>query len=122
VDTREVIETYYHSVNRGDWDTWLSLFREDVELDEQLAGHVEGLDFLRQVVDAIKTGYEKFENVPKEIIVEGNHAAAFTHISARAKGIDVEADAANYFRLIDGKIAYMVNIHDTVPFKPFMED
>lgn len=121
MDTRETIETYYASVNRGDWDTWLSLFADDVQLDEQLAGHVEGIGFLREVVEAIKTGYEKFENVPKEIVVDGERAAAITHISARSKGIDVEADAANYFRLENGKIAYMANIHDTVPFKPFME-
>ena len=120
MDTRQVIEKYYESVNAGDWDTWLSLFAEDVKMDEQLAGHVEGIDWLRGVVDAIKSGYEVFQNVPKDIVVDGDRAAAFTHITARAGGIDVEADAANYFRLEGGKIAYMANIHDTVPFQPFM--
>jgi uncharacterized protein (TIGR02246 family) len=121
VDTREVIETYYKAATAGDWDTWLDLFHEDVVMDEQLAGHVEGKNFLREVVEAIKTGYEKFENVPKHIVVDGDSAAAITHISARSKGIDVEADAANYFELRDGRIAYTANIHDTVPFQPFME-
>jgi ketosteroid isomerase-like protein len=120
VNTREVIETYYRAATAGDWETWLGLFKDDVVMDEQLAGHVEGIGFLRDVVDAIKTGYEKFENKPKHIVVDGDEAAAFTHISARSQGIDVEADAANYFRLEDGKIAYMANIHDTVPFQPFM--
>ena len=120
VDTREVIETYYRAATAGDWDTWLDLFAEDVVMDEQLAGHVEGKDFLREVVEAIKTGYEKFENVPKHIVVEGNRAAAHTHISARSQGIDVEADASNYFELRDGKIVYSANIHDTVPFQPFL--
>jgi len=121
VDTREVIETYYRAATAGDWDTWLGLFHDDVVMDEQLAGHVEGIGFLRDVVEAIRTGYEKFENVPRHIVVEGDRAAAITHISARSKGIDVEADAANYFELRDGKIAYTANIHDTVPFQPFME-
>jgi ketosteroid isomerase-like protein len=121
VDTREVIETYYKAATAGDWDTWLDLFHEDVVMDEQLAGHVEGKNFLREVVEAIRTGYEKFENVPRHIVVEGDQAGAFTHISARSKGIDVEADAANFFQLRDGRIAYMSNTHDTVPFQPFME-
>ena len=120
MDTREVIETYYRAATAGDWDAWLDLFHEDVVMDEQLAGHVEGKDFLREVVEAIKTGYEKFENVPKHIVVEADRAAAITHISARSQGIDVEADAANYFELRDGKIVYTANIHDTVPFQPFM--
>jgi ketosteroid isomerase-like protein len=120
VDTRQVIETYYSAASGGDWETWLDLFHEDVVMDEQLAGHVEGKSFLREVVEAIKTGYDKFENRPKHIVVEGDEAAAVTHISARSQGIDVEAEAANYFQLRDGKIAYMANIHDTVPFQPFM--
>ena len=48
--TRETIETYYASVNRGDWDTWLTLFTDGVVIDEQLAGHVEGLDILRGAI------------------------------------------------------------------------
>jgi len=55
--TRETIETYYASVNRGDWETWLTLFKDDVVIDEQLAGHVEGIGILRGAIDVMKTGY-----------------------------------------------------------------
>lgn len=121
MNTEAVIETYYRSVNEGDWDTWLSLFADNIVLDEQLAGHVEGVDILRGAIDGIKRGYARFQNQPRHIVVNGDEACAFTHISAAtAQGTPIEADAANYFRLKNGKIAYMQNIHDTVPFAPFV--
>jgi ketosteroid isomerase-like protein len=120
VDTREVIETYYAAVNRGDWEKWLTLFKDDVEIDEQLAGHVEGIEILRGAVGAMERGYSKFQNVPRHIVVDGDQAAVVSHISAaNAAGEPIEADVANYFRVEDGKIAYMANFHDSVPFQPF---
>jgi ketosteroid isomerase-like protein len=121
MDTREVIEAYYKSANAGDWQTWLTLFQEDVVIDEQLAGHVEGLDVLRGAIGAMEKGYSKFQNVPKHIVVNGDEAAVVSHISAaNAAGVPIEAEVANYFQLVGGKIAYMANFHDTRPFDPFM--
>jgi len=121
VDTRQIIDTYYDSVNRGDWNTWLTLFQENVVIDEQLAGHVEGLDILRGAVGGLEKGYSKFQNVPKHIVVNGNEACVVSHISAaNAAGVPIEANVANYFRIDNGKIAYMANFHDTVPFAPFV--
>lgn len=119
--TRETIETYYESVNRGDWDTWLTLFTDDVKIDEQLAGHVEGIEILRGAIDGMKAGYSRFQNVPKHIVVHGNEATVVSHISAaNAAGEPIEAEVANYFRLEGGKIAYMANFHDTRPFDAFV--
>lgn len=119
--TRETIETYYASVNRGDWDTWLTLFKDDVVIDEQLAGHVQGIEILRGAIDVMKSGYSRFQNVPKHIVVDGDEAAVVSHISAaNAAGVPIEAEVANYFRLEDGKIAYMANFHDTRPFDAFV--
>jgi len=121
VGTRDVIDRYYESVNAGDWQTWLTLFQEDVVIDEQLAGHVEGLDVLRGAVGAIEQGYSRFQNVPKHVVVDGDEAVVVSHISAaNASGVPIEAEVANYFRLEDGKIAYMANFHDTRPFDPFV--
>ena len=53
MDTRQIIDSYYDSVNKGDWNTWLGLFQENVVIDEQLAGHVEGLDILRGAVGGL---------------------------------------------------------------------
>jgi ketosteroid isomerase-like protein len=121
LDTRKVIDSYYTSVNSGDWDTWLTLFDEDVVIDEQLAGHVEGAAILRGAVGGMKKGYSKFQNVPKHVVVDGDNACVVSHISAaNATGVLIEAEVANYFQLRGGKIAYMANFHDSVPFGPFV--
>jgi ketosteroid isomerase-like protein len=120
MSTRDVIDTYYAAVNSGDWATWLTLFKDDVVIDEQLAGHVEGIGILQGAIDVMKRGYSKFQNVPTHVVVDGNEATVVSHISAaNAAGESIEADVANYFRLEDGKIAYMANFHDSVPFQPF---
>lgn len=120
-NTKDVINIYYSAVNSGDWQTWLTLFTEDVVIDEQLAGHVEGIAILHGAIDGIKKGYSRFYNRPRAIVVQGNEACVISHISAsNAHGIPIEADVANYFRLENGKIAYMANFHDTAPFEPFV--
>ena len=121
VDTKTVIDTYYEAVNKGDWDTWLSLFANDIVVDEQLAGHVEGIDILRGAVSGLEKGYSRFQNVPSHIVIAGDEACVISHISAaNASGVPIEANVANYFRLENGKISYMANFHDTVPFAPFV--
>lgn len=119
--TRDVIDMYYTAVNGGDWDTWLTLFTNTVVIDEQLAGHVEGIGILRDAVKGLKQGYSRFQNQPVHVVVAGDEACVTSHISAaNASGVPIEANVANYFRLEGGKIAYMANFHDTVPFAPFV--
>jgi ketosteroid isomerase-like protein len=121
MDTREVIKTYYDSVNRGNWDTWLSLFDENIIMDEQLAGHIEGISTLRGAIDGLKKGYSRFKNRPRHIVVEGDRAAVVSHISAaNAAGDPIEAEVANYFQIQNGRITYMATLHDSVPFAPFL--
>ena len=121
VDTKAVIDAYYETVNKGDWDTWLSLFADDIVMDEQLAGHVEGIGILRGAIGGLKKGYSRFQNLPSHFVIAGNEACVVSHISAaNASGVPIEANVANYFRLEHGKISYMANFHDTVPFAPFV--
>jgi ketosteroid isomerase-like protein len=121
MDTRQIIDRYYQTVNAGDWESWLTLFQDNVVIDEQLAGHVEGIGILQGAVGMMKKGYSKFQNVPKHIVVNGDEACVVSHISAaNAKGEPIEANVANYFRIKDGKIAYMANFHDSRPFDPFV--
>jgi ketosteroid isomerase-like protein len=121
MNTREVIDTYYDSVNKGDWDTWLTLFDDNVVIDEQLAGHVEGIGILRGAIDGMKTGYSKFFNRPRHVVIDGEQAAVVSKIeAANAAGVPIEANVANYFRVQNGKITYMANFHDSVPFQPFL--
>ncbi|MBV9691935.1 MAG: nuclear transport factor 2 family protein [Ktedonobacteraceae bacterium] len=120
-NTRDVVIAYYELVNKGDWDSWLTLFDDNVVIDEQLAGHVEGIGVLRGAIDGMKKGYSKFQNQPKHVVIDGNEACVVSHISAaNASGVPIEANVANYFRLENGKIKYMANFHDTVPFGPFV--
>lgn len=121
MNAKDVIEKYYESANAGDWNTWLSLFDKNVVVDEQLAGHVEGIGVLEGAIDGIERGYSKFQNYPQHIVINGNEVCVVSHISAaNASGVPIEANVANYFRLKDGKIAYMANFHDTRPFDPFV--
>ena len=120
--TAQVIDRYYETANAGDWDAWCDLFTDDMVMDEQLAGHIEGLATLRPMMGGMGRAYSKFQNVPKHIIVYGDEAAVVSHISAaNAAGVPIEAEVMNYFRMRDGKIAYMANFHDSVPFRPFLD-
>lgn len=117
----EILEHYYKYANAGDWTRWCDLFADDIVMDEQLAGHIEGLATLRGMMTGMDKAYSRFQNVPKVMVVEGNNAAVVSHISAaNAAGEPIEAGVANYFRFTNGKISYFANFHDSRPFDPFL--
>ncbi|CAN5720997.1 hypothetical protein BH23DEI1_BH23DEI1_08110 [soil metagenome] len=119
---REILDAYYDRANAGAWDAWCDLFTEDVVIDEQLAGHIEGLGTLRPMMNGMARAYSAFQNVPTHVLVEADQGAVVSHISAaNAAGVPIEADVMNYFRFRGGKIAYMANFHDARPFAPFLE-
>jgi ketosteroid isomerase-like protein len=118
MNTQDIINKYYESANAGDWNTWVSLFADNMVMDEQLAGHLEGIETLRGAIGGLETGYSRFQN---QIVINGQEACVVSHISAaNASGVPIEANVANYFRIENGKIAYMANFHDTRPFDPFV--
>ena len=118
---REIVDKYYEYANAGNWDAWCDLFAEDQVMDEQLAGHIEGLSALRKIMGGMDKTYSKFQNVPKHIIVAGNEGAVVSHISAaNLAGEKIEANVMNYFRFQNGKISYMANFHDSKPFAPIL--
>jgi ketosteroid isomerase-like protein len=117
-DTLEIVQRYYQLANDGDWTGWTDLFADDQVMDEQMAGHVEGQEALRQMMKGFPAMYTSFQNVPRRFVVQDDQAAVVSHISATTpRGGSIEADVANYFRIANGRIAYMANFHDTVPFK-----
>jgi len=121
VSTKDVIDSYYRLANAGDWSPWCDLFTEDTVIDEQLAGHIEGRAKLREMMGGFPAMYASFVNTPRFVVVDGEQAVVFSHISAVAPGgAEIEADVANYFKLEGGEIAYMTNVHDTVPFRPVL--
>jgi ketosteroid isomerase-like protein len=118
MDTREVVDSYYRLANAGDWDAWSDLFAADQVMDEQLAGHIEGGETLRTMMKGFPDMYASFANRPRHIVVDGDRAAVVSHISAvTSSGGRIEADVANYFQVTGGRITYMANFHDTVPFR-----
>ncbi len=124
MDNLTIIKKYYEHANAGDWMAWCDLFADDQVMDEQLAGHIEGLDVLRGMMKGMGASYAKFQNVPKTMFVSGDEGAVVSHISARAASYPdepIEAEVMNYFRFKDGKISYMANFHDSRPFAPFLK-
>jgi ketosteroid isomerase-like protein len=114
----EVIIRYYQLANSGDWKNWCDLFSEDVVMDEQLAGHIEGQNTLRTMMAGFPDMYASFQNVPRHFVVNGQEAATVSHITAMTpEGKQIEADVMNYFRLAGDRISYMANFHDTMPFR-----
>jgi ketosteroid isomerase-like protein len=117
VSTRDTIDRYFEYVNSGRWDDYLSLFADDIVMDEQILGHVEGIAQLRAGIAGLRNNPD-FRNRPREIVVEGDRAMAVWHITApQPDGFTLELDGANFYRLQNGKIVYFSNYHDTAPFK-----
>jgi uncharacterized protein (TIGR02246 family) len=123
MNTRDVVDRYYELANAGDWDAWCDLFTNDLVMDEQLAGHIEGRETLRGMMKGFPGMYAKFQNQPRHVVVDGAEAAVVSHISAvTPAGGSLEAEVVNYFRLDDGFISYMANFHDTVPFRAVLSN
>lgn len=119
--TREIIGKYYEYVNAGDWESWLTLMDDNVEVDEQLFGHLEGEATLAGGVDGLRKGYSKFLMHPQHIVVQGEGAGVVWHCeAANAAGEPIDAIGANYFEVKDGKVTYMRTIHDKAAFAPFV--
>jgi len=117
MNTREVVDTYYRLANSGEWDAWCDLFAIDQTMDEQLAGHVEGRETLREMMKGFPEMYASFANVPRHVVVDGEQAAVVSDIIGTTHdGITVEAKVCNYFRVTGGLITYFANFHDSVPF------
>lgn len=121
MSVNEVIDKYYIYANAGDWVNWCNLFADNMVMDEQVAGHIEGLATLRKMMSGMNKMYSKFQNIPDKIIVSGNEAAVVSHISAASPaGTPIEANVMNYFKLDQDKISYMANFHDSRPFAPVL--
>jgi len=86
VSTKDVIDSYYRLANAGDWSPWCDLFTEDTVIDEQLAGHIEGRAKLREMMGGFPAMYASFVNTPRFVVVDGEQAVVFSHISAVAPG------------------------------------
>jgi len=116
MNTRQIVEKYFESVNSGQWEDYISLFADDPVMDEQIAGHLVGIEEVRRGIEGLRSA-PRFNNSLIDMVVEGDSAMARWRISADfGNGRIVEAQGVNYYRIADGKIAYFANYHDTKPF------
>jgi ketosteroid isomerase-like protein len=123
MDARTVLDRYYEYANAADWDRWCDLFAPDMVMDEQLAGHIEGREKLRQMMGGRGQMYAAFHNEPLHVLIDGAQGAVVSRITATsAAGQPVRAQVMNYFTIIEGQITYMANFHDTVPFQVLSQD
>jgi ketosteroid isomerase-like protein len=112
-----VIEKYFECVNSADWDTWLTLFAEDAIMDDALSPRMQGHAALKASTEGIAQGFQKFQNHLVEMVVEGDKGMVICRIDAvTAAGAPIDSTGANFYRVQDGKIAYMASFHDSAPF------
>ena len=99
--------------NRGDLDTWLEYFTDDVDYravegapDDH--GPMHGKDALRAYVEDWRETFDDFRTEPTELIEAGeDRMIAVMRISGRAKlsGVEVDLTFAVVYTLRDGKVA-----------------
>lgn len=117
MNTKEIIETYFSCINHQDWQTWLTLFDDQIVVDEALSGHMEGMQAMRDSVTGIQQLFSKFENHIQEIVVEGERGMVVCRIEAvTTGGAVIESVGANFYRIANEKITYMASFHDRTPF------
>lgn len=122
MNTREIVTKYFEYVNAGQWDRYLELFDEHVIMDEQITGHLEGIQEVRKGIEGLKKA-PKFQNHLIDMVVEDNFAMARWHIEAiLAPDINIDVKGVNYFEIKDGKIVRFANYHDTAPFSPILKN
>lgn len=117
----EVARACFETMNAGQWEAYLDLFAEHVVMDEQMAGHQEGKDHVRQAVAMLQRlhALPRFRNDLTRLVANGEQVVAIWHMQlTTAEGQDIECRGANYYEIKHGKIVYMSNYHDTVPYLP----
>jgi ketosteroid isomerase-like protein len=120
MDVRKIIESYYAAVNSADWPTWLTLFHDQVVVDEPI-GHFEGIAALQGVVAAIKQGYSKFLMHPQKMLVEGSEGCvAWRCEAANVRGEPMDVKGVNWFQISEGRIVRMQTYFDPAGFAPFL--
>ena len=130
MNTREVIDKYYACVNSGDWAGYLMLFSDDSICDEQIGGHLVGIDTIRALIEGFPTAFSRLQMLPQRVVIEGEAGVVVWRVEAAvASGVPIayptnpdggtrQVIGANYFQVQNGKIVYMRTVHDSLPFAP----
>lgn len=115
--TREIIDKYFETVNARNWDEWITLFAEDIVFDDAISGRISGLAEMKKSVEGTDGAFESFSNNPEEIVTEGDKGMVVCRIEGKTRtGRSLSSPGANFYRIENGKIAYMSSFHDPSPF------
>lgn len=116
MSAKEVVIKYFECVNSGRWDDYLDLFADDIVMEEQLLGHIEGKEALAKGIEGLRDNPD-FRNFPLEIVAEDDKVMATWNIkSPKPDGSTLDLKGANFYKIKDGKIVYFANFHDTAVF------
>src|SRR5439155_22464602 len=109
----EIVRDAAAAFNRGDVDTWLEYFADDIDyravegaLDDR--GPMHGKDAVRAYVQDWLDMFDDFQVEPMELVDAGeDQVVAVGRISGRAKlsGVETDLTSAALYTIRDGKIA-----------------
>lgn len=117
MQTEEVITRYFEYVNSGRWEDYVELFADNVVMDEQMLGHLEGKAEVARGIEGLKSN-PGFRNYPREVMVKGSEAMVIWNIkSPNSDGTVFDFKGMNFFKVEKGKIVYFSNYHDTSIFE-----
>lgn len=120
----ELIKSAYAAFTRGDRQTLLDLFSEDLDFQHPMsqsiwpwAGKRKGragfAEFLAGLDETVE--YEQFE--PREFIAQGDHVAVLVFERSRVKrtGVAFDNSYMHVFKLKGGKVVQLLIFEDTAP-------
>ena len=119
MSTRDVIQSYYDSLNKKN-DKWQELYSEDaIFSDASQTLNAKGKAAIIQSFIPFLKGVEAVKI--EQMIVEGEHACALVgYIYINPKGEKMSQDVAEVWEVKDGKLAKLTIYFDLTAFQNFM--
>ena len=119
----EIVRRGYEAFGRGDLDTLLSLFDDQIEWrtpgpeDLPTAGHRRGRDQVREFFGTTNQMFEFHRFEPVTIVAEGDRVVVLGEATVRVRstGKVMEERWAHAFTLSNGKVTTFDEYFDTAP-------
>ncbi len=119
MSTRDLIQSYYDSINRKD-EKWRELYNEDaVFADASQTLNAKGKDAVIQSFTPFLKGVERAQ--VKQMIVEGDKACAIVSYDyINPKGKKMNQDVAEVWRVKNEKLSQLIIYFDLIAYRNFM--
>jgi ketosteroid isomerase-like protein len=117
--TKEIIQTYYNSLNQKD-DRWQDLWADDATFSD--ASRVLVANGKAEIIQSFTTFLRGVERVQvKQLIIEGKSACAVVSYDyVNPKGAKLSQDVAEVSEVRDGKLAKQTVYFDLTAYRQFM--